>query len=80
MYYVYAIASINRAYIYVGLTGDIDKRFFEHQFGKNSTTKPYRPFTKILVEQFPTRPLARTREKFLKSGIGKEFLKSLLKK
>jgi hypothetical protein len=31
----------------------------------------------ILVEEFETRAAARDREKYLKSGSGKEFLKSI---
>ncbi|MBL0146261.1 MAG: GIY-YIG nuclease family protein [Chitinophagaceae bacterium] len=78
MFYAYAIKSLQRNYIYVGLTNSINRRFEEHQSGKNKTTKPYRPFKIILVEEFVSRIDARKREIFLKSGIGKEFLKSLL--
>ncbi len=77
MYYVYAIKSINRNYIYVGLTNNIKRRFFDHNKGYNKTTKPYKPFVLIHLQKFNTRIEARQREKYLKSGIGKEFLKSL---
>ena len=77
MYYVYAIKSISRNYIYVGLSGNLKQRLHEHNSGKNKTTKPYKPFILIHSEIFPDRNSARTREKYLKSGIGKEFLKSL---
>jgi putative endonuclease len=60
------------------MTDNVERRFLEHQSGKNSTTKPYRPFKIISVESFQTRLMARNREKYLKSGIGKEFLKSRL--
>jgi putative endonuclease len=76
MYYVYAIKSIERNYIYVGLSENVDRRFEEHQSGRNKTTKPYRPFSLILTEIYETRQEARDREKFLKSGVGKEFLKA----
>ncbi len=79
MYYVYAISSQTRNYIYVGLTDDVDRRFDEHNRGYNKTTKPYRPFGLILTENYKTRREARLREKFLKSGAGKEFLKKLNK-
>jgi putative endonuclease len=35
------------------------------------------PFVLILTEEYPSRIEARKREKYLKSGIGKEFLKRL---
>jgi len=75
---VYAIKSINRNYIYVGLTNNFERRFFEHNNGENKSTKAYKPFTLIFSENFETRVLARKKEKYLKSGVGKEFLKSLV--
>ena len=75
MYFVYAIKSVNRNYIYAGLTNDIERRVAEHNAGKNKTTKPYRPFKLIYSESFITRVEARKKEKYLKSGIGKEYLK-----
>lgn len=77
MFFVYAIKSLSRNYIYVGLTADLERRLHEHNSGKNKTTRPYRPFVLIHSESFPTRLLAREREKYLKSGVGKEFLRSL---
>lgn len=77
MYYVYAIKSCSRYYIYVGISDNIDRRFSEHQKGYNKTTEPYRPFVLIHTECCESRIEARKREKYLKSGSGKEFLKSL---
>jgi putative endonuclease len=79
MFYVYAISSEVKNYIYVGLTNDIERRLDEHNLGYNKTTKPYKPFKLILLEKYETRIEARSREKYLKSGIGKEFLKKLIK-
>ena len=76
MFFVYALNSLTRNYIYVGMTNNIERRCQEHNSGQNKTTKAYRPFNKILVEEFSTRVEARKREKFLKSGIGKQYLKS----
>lgn len=67
-----------RNYIYVGLADNVERRFKQHQQGENKTTAPYRPFEIILVENFGTRLEARQREKYLKSGIGKEFLRRLI--
>ncbi len=77
MYYVYAISSLSRTYIYVGLTNNKNRRINEHQKGHNKTTRAYRPFKVILVEKYKTRQEARKREKYLKSGVGKEFLKKI---
>ncbi len=77
MFTVYSISSIKRKYIYVGLTSDLNRRLEEHSSGKNKTTQPYRPFVLIYKKICSTRREARDFEKNLKSGIGKEFLKSL---
>ena len=75
-YYVYAIKSKNRSYIYVGISNNPERRILQHNKGYNKTTKSYRPFDCILVEKYNSRKDARKREKYLKSGCGKEFLKS----
>ncbi|MBU0612160.1 GIY-YIG nuclease family protein [Patescibacteria group bacterium] len=79
MYYTYIIKSKTRNYIYVGITSNTERRFLEHNNGKNKTTKPYKPFDLLLKESYSTRGEARKREIYLKSGIGKEFIKSNLK-
>lgn len=78
MYIVYAIKSLTRNYIYVGLTDNLERRLHQHNNGLNKTTKAYRPFELIYKEVLGSRPEAREREKYLKSGFGKEFLKSLI--
>ncbi len=76
-YYVYAIKSLTRTYIYVGLTNSIERRIDQHNQGQNRSTKAYRPFKLIYTQEFKTRKEAREREIYLKSGIGKEFLKTI---
>ena len=75
--YVYAIKSLVRNYIYVGMSDNVDRRLKQHNRGENKSTKPYKPFVLILTEIFPSRIEARKREKFLKAGSGKKYLKSL---
>ncbi len=77
-YCTYAIRSLKRKYIYVGITNNPTRRIFAHNAGYNKTTRPYRPFDIILLEEYQNRNDARTREKYLKSGIGKEYLKSII--
>jgi putative endonuclease len=77
MFFVYAIKSDVDERIYVGMTTDVFKRIAEHNSGKTKSTKGYRPWQLIYTESLTSRPAARIREKYLKSGVGKEFLKSL---
>jgi putative endonuclease len=77
MFFVYCIASVSRNYLYVGLTNNLERRLSQHQSGKNTTTKPYVPFQLIFQEEFGTRWEAREKEQYLKSGVGKEFLREV---
>ncbi len=77
MFFVYAISSIERTYIYVGITENVDRRVAQHNAGYEKTTRPYRPFRLLHTEVFASRTEARQREIFLKSSSGKRFLYGL---
>jgi putative endonuclease len=77
MFTVYAIKSEVKNYIYVGMSQDLEERLRRHNSGREKTTKPYLPFSLIYREEHLTRVDARKREKYFKSGVGKEFLKGL---
>ncbi|MEQ9352879.1 MAG: GIY-YIG nuclease family protein [Vicingaceae bacterium] len=76
-YIVYAISSIKRNYIYVGLTSDFENRLIRHNNGYEKTTKPYAPFKLIYCEECSSRKEARQREIYWKSVIGKEKLRAI---
>ena len=73
--FVYVLKSENHYRFYVGMTSNIENRIREHNSGKTKSTKGYRPWKLFFFEEFDTRQEARDREKYLKSGIGKEFIK-----
>ena len=75
---VYAIMSEVNGEIYVGIAKDPDIRLKEHNAGKNRYTKGLRPWKTLYRELQSEWLAARNREKYLKSGVGKEFLKSLV--
>ena len=75
---VYAIVSLTNKEIYVGMALSAEQRLKEHNNGKNRYTKGLRPWKLFKIEYFPDWKEARIREKYLKSGAGKEFLKSLV--
>ncbi|MCM4157642.1 GIY-YIG nuclease family protein [Gramella sp. AN32] len=77
MFIVYAISSVNRNYIYVGLTSNLKARIERHNKGLEKTTKPYAPFKLIFTEKCDNRIIARNREKYWKSGIGKDILRKM---
>ena len=78
MYFVYAIKSEKDGRIYVGMCADTDVRLKEHNAAKTKSTKGFIPWKLIYKEEAENRIEARKREIYLKSGIGKEFLKSLV--
>jgi putative endonuclease len=78
MYTVYALKSLVKNYIYVGFTNNIEKRLYYHNSGYNKSTNPYRPFKLIYSEEVTNSTDARIREKFLKSGQGRKFLKTIM--
>ena len=75
---VYAIRSVVNGDIYVGIAKDAELRLKEHNAGRSRYTKGLRPWENLYREYQPDWQTARQREKYLKSGIGKEFLKSLV--
>ena len=75
MYHVYAISSLIKNYIYVGMSSKLEDRIERHQQGREKTTRAYRPFQLIYTEPVETRIEAREREKYWKSGVGKEQLR-----
>ena len=77
MVWVYAISSVVRNYIYVGMTKDVDARLARHNKGREKITKPYAPFQLIYTEVCANRVKAREREKYWKSGIGKQKLRDI---
>ncbi|UZD21544.1 GIY-YIG nuclease family protein [Algoriphagus halophytocola] len=68
---VYALSSIARNYVYVGLTTNLEERVYRHNSGYERTTRPYRPFKLVYQKDFPTRAEARKFEKYLKTTTGK---------
>ncbi|MCX2681119.1 GIY-YIG nuclease family protein [Galbibacter sp. EGI 63066] len=57
------------------MTNNLEERIKRHNSGREKTTKPYLPYKLIFSEICIDRKEARTREKYWKSGIGKEKLR-----
>jgi putative endonuclease len=80
MIFVYVIQNRESGFRYVGITKDIVTRLKRHNSGGNRSTKSHRPFEVVHLEEYGDYTVARQREKFLKSGVGRKFLDSLLDK
>lgn len=77
MYYIYVLKSEVNGHRYIGMSEDVTKRLKEHNAGKTKSTKYSKPWRIVHVEQLNNRIEARKREKYLKSGTGREFLDKL---
>lgn len=80
MFYTYVIQSEKDKRFYTGSTQDLRKRFNEHNSGRVTSTKSRGPFELIYYEACLNEQDARYREKYLKSGMGKRYLKNRLKR
>ena len=78
MFYVYVLRSELDGRLYKGLTDNLVKRVKQHNNGENKSTKGFLPWTLVHHEAFITREEARKREKYFKSGAGREFLNAFL--
>jgi putative endonuclease len=79
-YFVYILESEIDGRLYKGQTSDIENRLTEHNSGKTKSTKGYKPWKLVYFERYETRDEALLREKYFKTGSGREFLKDLLLK
>lgn len=78
--YVYVLKSEKTGHWYTGCTKDLRKRLKEHNEGKSLYTKSRGPFSLIYYEACLTIEDAFDREKYLKTGMGKRYLRNRLKR
>ena len=79
MYQVYILYSPVHRKTYVGYTSNLEERIKSHNFlATKGYTIRYRPWTLVCSESFPTKREAIIREKELKSGKGRDFIKLLI--
>ena len=78
--YIYVLLSIKSGKWYIGCTNNLRKRFNEHNEGKSTYTKGRGPFKIIYFEGCIDKHDGFAREKYLKSGMGRRFLKNRIKR
>lgn len=86
MFWIYVLQNEQSDKIYIGQTQNLEKRLGQHndseftKFGRNAYTKINKgTWLLIYKEIFDTREQAIKREKYLKSHIGRDWLKQTLK-
>ncbi len=78
MFFVYVLRSRSNGRLYIGHTADVTQRLGQHNHGITKSTKNRGPWELVHEEAFATKAEAMRRERHLKSGQGRETLKTLL--
>lgn len=80
MFFVYILKSYVNDKTYVGSTSlEVGKRLQQHNLGSNKWTKANGPFKLVYYESYTCKEDSLMREKFYKTGIGKQ-IKSIIVK
>ena len=75
-WFAYALRGKRDGWLYIGMSCNVERRLREHNGGYNRSTRSRIPFELVYVEECDSRQEARERERFLKTGKGREFLRS----
>lgn len=78
-YYIYVLRSSKDNNFYVGFSEDLKSRFEQHLKGQVESTRDRRPLEIIYSEACLSKKDALHREKYLKTYLGKLFLRNRLK-
>ncbi len=78
-FYTYVLKSDKDGKLYVGTTSNLRERLKKHKNGLVPSTKFRRPIKLIYFEVCLDREDAYRRERYLKTGMGKRYLKTVYK-
>jgi len=78
MHGVYILKSKKDNSLYTGYSTNVKERVLEHQKGQVYSTRHHRPLEVIYCELYKNRKDAMKREKFFKSGWGRNYIKKIL--
>ena len=76
--FIYILLSSDFAHNYVGKTRNLKRRLDEHNRGEQTSTRAYRPWKIIYTEEFISEEIARKKEKYFKTGSGREFKRKII--
>jgi putative endonuclease len=76
-YTTYVLFSQTSGLHYIGFTSDLNQRLLSHnELGKGWTAR-YRPWRIIFTKEFQTKQEAMVFEKWLKTGVGRDFINTI---
>ena len=76
MFYTYVLMSEKNKEFYTGFTENLKVRIKEHESGSVKSTRNRRPLKLIYYEACLNEKDAINREKYLKTGFGRRFLRN----
>jgi putative endonuclease len=79
VFYVYVLQSESDDGLYIGFSADLRRRLAEHQQGLAFATSYRGPWKLIYYEAYLEEADALGRERYLKSGGGRQFLRKQLR-
>lgn len=79
MYYTYVLQN-QAGRFYTGYTQNLRKRLSQHNAGKTGYAGKRGPYLLVYYEACLNKYDAESREQYLKSGMGKRYIKSRLKR
>ncbi len=79
-YYTYILVSKKNGKFYTGTTNNVKNRVEQHNKGLVMSTRYMRPLRLVYVEGCLNKYDAYRREKYLKSGVGKRYVKNRIKR
>jgi len=79
VFYVYVLQSLADNGFYIGYSKDLKKRLAQHKQGAAIATRDRGPWKLIYYEAYIEQADAKGREKYLKSGGGRRFLRVQLR-
>ena len=80
MWYIYVLYSITGEKPYTGYTNNVERRLIEHNITESrGFTLRYRPWTLIRTESYGSKAEAMAREKFLKTGRGRDEINTFVR-
>ncbi len=74
---VYVLYSENFEKHYTGFTSNFEQRLLSHNVLGKGWTKKYWPWKVLLTDSYETKSEAMQRERWLKTGVGRDFIKQL---
>jgi putative endonuclease len=77
-HFLYILRSVQRGRYYIGSAEDPEFRLGEHNQGKVDSTRAYRPWEIIYLEEYETRSQAYARERYVKAQKSRVWIETEL--